>query len=427
MLWIFLLFLFAGIAVGLPIAFALALAALAMMVVADVSAALLVEQAIRGVNSFPLLAIPFFMLVGEVMSTGGIARRLVNFASDLVGFITGGLGQVNVAASMFFGGISGSAVADASAIGGMMIPSMKRQGYTAPHATSITVSSAVIGIIVPPSIPMILYGIVTETSISRLFVGGLIPGVLIAAALMVTTYITAKKHHAGQTQPFSLGRLWKSFRSASLALLLPVIIVGGILGGVFTATEAAVAALFYALFISIFVYREISVKDLWPMMVRTTRLTGMVLFLLAMAMAVAWLLTTSQVPQGLVTTVSGISTNPYIVLFMCSALLLLVGVVMDLTPAMVILAPMMAPVAVATGIDAVYFGVLMSFVLGIGLVTPPVGTVLYVGCGIGGVRMEQLVRSMIPFYIALLAVLALLIIFPQLILWLPYAAGAAGS
>ncbi|MDQ3510020.1 MAG: TRAP transporter large permease [Actinomycetota bacterium] len=427
MLWIFLLFLFAGIAVGLPIAFALALAALAMMVVADVSAALLVEQAIRGVNSFPLLAIPFFMLVGEVMSTGGIARRLVNFASDLVGFITGGLGQVNVAASMFFGGISGSAVADASAIGGMMIPSMKRQGYTAPHATSITVSSAVIGIIVPPSIPMILYGIVTETSISRLFVGGLIPGLLIAAALMATTYITAKKHHAGQTRPFSPGRLWKSFRSASLALLLPVIIVGGILGGVFTATEAAVAALFYALFISIFVYREISVKDLWPMMVRTTRLTGMVLFLLAMAMVVAWLLTTSQVPQGLVTTVSGISTNPYVVLLMCSALLLLVGVVMDLTPAMVILAPMMAPVAIATGIDAVYFGVLMSFVLGIGLITPPVGTVLYVGCGIGNVTMEQLVRSMIPFYAALLAVLALLIMFPQLILWLPYATGAAGS
>ncbi len=168
-------------------------------------------------------------------------------------------------------------------------------------------------------------------------------------------------------------------------------------------------------------------KDLWPMMVRTTRLTGMVLFLLAMAMVVAWLLTTSQVPQGLVTTVSGISTNPYVVLLMCSALLLLVGVVMDLTPAMVILAPMMAPVAIATGIDAVYFGVLMSFVLGIGLITPPVGTVLYVGCGIGNVTMEQLVRSMIPFYAALLAVLALLIMFPQLILWLPYATGAAGS
>jgi tripartite ATP-independent transporter DctM subunit len=398
-----------------------------MMIVADVSAALLVEQAIRGVNSFPLLAIPFFMLVGEVMSTGGIARRLVNFASELVGFITGGLGQVNVAASMFFGGISGSAVADASAIGGMMIPSMKQQKYTAPHATSITVSSAVIGIIVPPSIPMILYGIVTETSISRLFIGGLIPGILIAAALMLTTYITAKKHHAGQTQPFSPRRLWKSFRSASLALLLPVIIVGGILGGVFTATEAAVAALFYALFISIVVYREISVKDLWPMMIRTTRLTGMVLFLLAMAMVVAWLLTTSQVPQSLVATVSSISTNPYVVLVMCSVLLLLVGVVMDLTPAMVILAPMMAPVAIATGIDAVYFGVLMSFVLGIGLITPPVGTVLYVGCGIGNVTMEQLVRSLVPFYIALLAVLALLIMFPQLILWLPYATGAAGS
>lgn len=427
MLLVFLLFLFAGIAIGLPIAFSLALAALAMMFIADVSPAIMVEQAIRGVNSFPLLAIPFFMLVGEVMSTGGIARRLVNFASDLVGFITGGLGQVNVAASMFFGGISGSAVADASAIGGMMIPSMKEQNYTAGHATSITVSSAVIGILVPPSIPMILYGITTETSISRLFIGGLIPGVMVAMALMVTTYITARRQHIGQSQPFSLRRLGKSFKSASLALLLPVIIVGGILGGIFTATEAAVAALFYALFISLFIYREISFRDLWPMMVRTTRLTGMVLFLLAMAMVVAWLLTTSQVPQDLVATVSSISTNPYIILLMCCALLLVVGVVMDLTPAMVILAPMLAPVAIAAGIDAVYFGVLMSFVLGIGLITPPVGTVLYVGCGIGKVSMEDLIKSMVPFYLALLAVLAVLIMFPQLILWLPYATGAAGS
>lgn len=427
MLWIFLLFLFAGIAIGMPVAFSLALAALAMMFIADVGPALMVEQAIRGVNNFPLLAIPFFMLVGEVMSTGGIARRLVNFASDLVGFISGGLGQVNVAASMFFGGISGSAVADASAIGGMMIPAMKEQRYTAGHATSITVASAVIGIIVPPSIPMILYGIVTQTSISRLFIGGIIPGVLIAVALMITTFITARRYHVGETRPFSLRRLWKSFREASLALLLPVIIVGGILGGVFTATEAAVAALFYALFISLFVYREISLRDLWPMMVRTTRLTGMVLFLLAMAMVVAWLLTTAQVPQNLVATVSDFSTNPYVILLILSVLLLLVGVVMDLTPAMVILAPMMAPIAVATGIDPVYFGVLMSFVLGIGLVTPPVGTVLYVGCGIGRVSMEELVRNMIPYYIALLVVLALLILFPQLILWLPYATGAAGS
>jgi tripartite ATP-independent transporter DctM subunit len=427
MLWVFLAVLFAGIAIRLPISFALGLAAVVMMYLMDVGPSAMIQQAIRGVNSFPLLAIPFFMLVGEVMSSGGIARRLVNFASALVGFIAGGLGQVNVAASMFFGGISGSAVADTSAIGGMMIPSMREQGYTAAHATSITVSSAVIGIIIPPSIPMILYGIVTETSISRLFIGGLIPGIVVALALMVTTFITAKRHHAGQTQPFSLRKLWVSFREALLGLLLPVIIVGGILLGVFTATEAAIAALFYALFISLFVYREIGVKDLWGMMVRTTRLTGMVLFLLAMAMVVAWLLTTALVPQTLAATVSQISTNPYVILFVLGGLLLLVGVVMDLTPAMVILAPIMVPIVEAVGVDPVYFGVLMAFILGIGLVTPPVGTVLYVGSAIGGVSMEQLVRGMIPFYITLLIVLVLLILFPQLILWLPYATGAAGS
>lgn len=427
MLWIFLAILFAGIAIGVPVAFSLGLAAVVMMFITGVGPSVMVEQAIAGVNSFPLLAIPFFMLVGEVMSTGGIARRLVNLASALVGFIAGGLGQVAVAASMFFGGISGSAVADASAIGGMTIPSMKEQRYTGGHATAIVVSSAVIGIIIPPSIPMILYGIVTETSISRLFVGGIVPGILIGVALMVTTFFTAKRSQAGDVQPFSFGELVKSFREAFLGLLLPVIIVGGILGGVFTATEAAVAALFYSLVISLLVYREISLRDLWGMLVRTARLTGMVLFLLATASIVAWFLTTSAVPQSLVATFSGFSTNPLVILVIMSVLLLLVGVVMDLTPAMVILAPIMVPVVESSGIDPVYFGVLMSFVLGIGLVTPPVGTVLYVGCGVGKVSMEELVRSMIPFYVTLLVVLALLIMFPQLILWLPYASGAAGS
>lgn len=427
MLWIFLAVLFAGIAIRLPVAFALGLAAVVMGFIMGAGPSAMMQQAIRGVNSFPLLAVPFFMLVGEVMSTGGIARRLVNFASSLVGFIAGGLGQVNVAASMFFGGISGSAVADTSAIGGMMIPSMKEQGYTAAHATSITVASAVIGIIIPPSIPMILYGIVTETSISQLFIGGVIPGVLVGVALMTTTYFTAKRHHAGQTQPFSLRELWESFWQASLGLLLPVIIVGGIMLGIFTATEAAIAALFYALFISLVVYREINLRDLWGMLVRTTRLTGMVLFLLAMAMVVAWLLTTALVPQSLAATVSELSTNPYIILFILSVLLLLVGVVMDLTPAMVILAPIMLPIVEPIGIDPVYFGVLMAFILGIGLVTPPVGTVLYVGSAIGGVSMEQLVQRMVPFYITLVIVLALLIVFPQLILWLPSVTGAAGS
>lgn len=423
MLWVFLAVLFAGIIVGVPISFALGLSAIVMLLITDASTSLLVEQAVRGVNSFPLLAIPFFVLVGEIMSNGGIARRLVAFAQALVGFVAGGLGQVNVAASMFFGGISGSAVADASAIGGIMIPPMKREGYTAGHATAITVSAAVIGIIIPPSIPMILYGIVTETSISALFVGGIVPGLLIGVALMVTTFLTSRRSEGAKRQPFSLGALGSSFRSAWLGLLLPVIIVGGILGGVFTATEAAVVAVVYALAISMFVYREITPRDLWPILIRTGRLTGMVLFLLALATSVAFLLTTAQVPQDLVAATSGVSTNPYVVLAIMCVMLLLVGVVMDLTPAMVILAPIMAPIVISAGVDPVYFGVLMSFVLGIGLITPPVGTVLYVGCAVGKVSMEELLRNMPPFYLALLAVLVALIAFPQLILFLPSLTG----
>jgi tripartite ATP-independent transporter DctM subunit len=423
MLWIFLAALFAGIALGVPISFGLGLAALVLLIVMDANLAVLVEQAVRGVNSFPLLAIPFFILVGELMSTGGLARRLVAFAQALVGFISGGLGQVNVAASMFFGGISGSAVADASAIGGMMIPGMKKEGYTAGHATAITVSSAVIGIIIPPSIPLILYGIVTETSISDLFIAGLVPGVLIGLALMVTTYLTARRYPGASRRPFSPREVAVTFRGAFLGLALPVIIVGGILGGVFTATEAAVVAAFYSLVVSMFVYREITPKQLWPILIRTGRTTGMVLFLLAMAMSVAFLLTTAQVPRDLVATVEGLSTNTYVVLALLCVLLLVVGLVMDLTPAIVVLAPIMAPIALNVGVPAVYFGVIMSLVLGIGLITPPVGTVLYVGCGVGRVTMPELMKNMPPFYVALLVVLGLLLAFPQLVMWLPSVAG----
>lgn len=424
MLWIFLGVLFAGIIVGIPISFSLGLAALAMMLASGENPAILVEQAINGVNSFPLLAIPFFILVGEIMSRGGIATRLVALAQALVGFMAGGLGQVNVAASMFFGGISGSAVADASAIGGIMIPPMKKQGYRAGHATAITVSAAVIGIIIPPSIPMILYGIVTETSISALFIAGIVPGIVIGVALMLTTYLTSRRATGGASrQQFSGAALAKSFKAAWLGLLLPVLIIGGILGGIFTATEAAVAAVIYSLVISLFVYKEIRVRDLWPILIRTGRLTGMVLFLLALATPVAILLTKSLIPQALVAAASGFSTNPYVMLIIMCVMLVIVGVVMDLTPAMVILAPIMAPIVIAVGVDSVYFGVLMSFVLGVGLITPPVGTVLYVGCAVGKVSMQELLRNMPPFYLAMLAVLILLLAFPQLVLFLPSVAG----
>ncbi|MBH8580443.1 TRAP transporter large permease [Bisbaumannia pacifica] len=443
MLWIFLAILFASIALGLPIAFGLGVAAVVMAVLSDIPLSILIEQSIRGVNSFPLLAIPFFILVGEVMSAGGIARRLMDLAGALVGFIRGGLGQVAITGSMFFGGISGSAVADTAATGAMMIPSMTRQGYTAPQATAINTVSSVIGIIIPPSIPLILYGIVTETSISRLFIAGIVPGLLIGLALMVTTFIMASLEHAGQTRKFRLAPLWQAFKAAWLALVLPVIVVGGIIAGVFTATEAAVAALLYSLFISVVCYREIRLGDLWGMCIRTARLTGMVMLLLAFATVIAWFLTINMVPQTLVQQVQAITQEPFLLLLIVAALLLLIvaallllivaalllliGFVMDLTPAMVIMAPMLAPIVTSVGVDPAYFGVLMAFILGIGLLTPPVGTCLYVGCGVGKVSMESLVKAMLPYYAALLVMLLVLVAFPGLVTWLPDLTAVRGN
>ncbi|MGP9572720.1 TRAP transporter large permease, partial [Halomonas sp. AOP5-CZ2-32] len=350
-----------------------------------------------------------------------------DLAGALVGFVRGGLGQVAITGSMFFGGISGSAVADTAATGAMMIPSMTKQGYTAPQATAINTVSSVIGIIIPPSIPLILFGIVTETSISRLFIAGIVPGILIAAGLMTTTFIMATIGHAGQTRKFRLDVLWEAFKAAWLALVLPVIVIGGIIGGVFTATEAAVAALLYSLFISLIVYREFKITELWGMLIRTARLTGMVLLLLAFATVIAWFLTINMVPQTLVTQVQAITQDPFLLLLIVAGLLLLVGFVMDLTPAMVIMAPMLTPIVTSVGVDPVYFGVLMSFILGIGLLTPPVGTCLYVGCGVGKVSMEQLVKAMLPYYAALLVVLVILIAFPGIVTWLPDLTAVRGN
>ncbi|HSP57170.1 MAG TPA: TRAP transporter large permease [Halomonas sp.] len=427
MLWIFLGILFASITIGLPIAFGLGVAALVMAVLSDVPLSILIEQSVRGVNSFPLLAIPFFILVGEVMSTGGIARRLMDLAGALVGFMRGGLGQVAITGSMFFGGISGSAVADTAATGAMMIPPMKDQGYSAADATAINTVSSVIGIIIPPSIPLILYGIVTETSISQLFIAGIVPGLLIGFALMVTTFILSTLYKTGRTRPFRLDVLWQAFKDAWLALVLPVIVIGGIIGGVFTATEAAVAALLYSLFISLVVYREFRIVEIWGMLIRTARLTGMVLLLLAFATVIAWFLTINMVPQTLVLQVQSITQDPFWLLMIVAGLLLLVGFVMDLTPAMVIMAPMLMPIVTSVDVDPVYFGVLMAYVLGIGLLTPPVGTCLYVGCGVGKVSMQQLVRAMLPYYGALLVVLVILIAFPGLVTWLPELTAVRGS
>lgn len=425
MLWLFLGTLFFFVLAGIPVVFALGLSNIALMNAMDLQFMVLPSKMISGMNSFPLLAIPFFMFVGEIMNHGGIAKRLVNFADSIVGHITGGLGHVNILASMFFGGISGSAIADTAAIGGLLIPPMIEQDYPADYSAAITASSAVIGIIIPPSIPFILYGIITNTSIAQLFMAGIVPGIIVGLSLMATTYFTTKKNDYGhivdseQVAEFTFGRLWKTFKEAALALTIPFLVVGGILGGVFTATEAGAVAAFVALILALVVYKEVTIKDLPNILLATAKTTAIVLFLCGMAMVTAWLLTVARVPFTLAEMLTTLTDSTIGILLITNVLLFLVGFVMDLTPAMLILAPILLPVMQRVGIDPVYFGVIMSINLGIGLITPPVGTVLYVATGVADITLEDLVKSILPFLFTLLAVLALLIAFPQLVMFIP--------
>ncbi|OQY32117.1 MAG: L-dehydroascorbate transporter large permease subunit [Spirochaetaceae bacterium 4572_59] len=422
MLWIFLIVLFAAVTIGIPVVFSLGLANLVLLFLMDLPFTVLPSRMLSGMNSFPLLAIPFFMFVGEVMNHGGIAKRLVKLADAFVGHITGGLGHVNILASMFFGGISGSAIADTAAIGGLMVPPMVEQKYPPSYSAAVTASSAVIGIIIPPSIPFILFGIVTSTSIAKLFLGGIIPGIIVGLTLMVVTYLTSRKHGYGKRQEgqqFSMKEVWISLKEVWPALTLPLIIVGGILGGIFTATEAGAVAAVVALLLGLFYYKQIKIRDLPGILLSTAKTTAIVLFLCGMAMVSAWLLTRARVPVTLAALLTGLTESKILILLMCNGLLFLIGFVMDLTPAILILAPILTPVMTAVGIDPVYFGVIMCINLGIGLVTPPVGTVLYVASGVANVKMEELVRSLLPFLGALLLVLVLLIIFPNLVMLIP--------
>ncbi|AKL94162.1 TRAP transporter large permease protein [Clostridium aceticum] len=419
MLIIFLVALFGFLLIGVPVAFCLGLAALVMMGIQNFGYDILVQKMVGGIDSFPLLAVPFFMLAGEIMNSGGIAKRIINLSNSLVGHITGGLGLVNIVASMFFGGISGSSVADTAAIGGLLIPAMKEDGYDADFSAAVTASSATMGIVIPPSIPMILFGLIGGTSVVRMFLGGIIPGILIGFSLLTLTFIISKKRNYPKGDKFSIVRVFKALKESIWAVFLPVIIIGGIISGYFTPTEAAVVSVVYALIVSLFVYKEMSVRDLPRILIDTGKTTGIVMLVAGTAMVVAWLLTVVRIPQSIATTILSISDNPLIVLLIINFFLLLVGSVMDLTPALLILTPVLLPVATAVGIDPVFFGVMMVINLGIGLVTPPVGTILYISCGIAKISLEKITKAMLPFLATQVAILLLIILFPQLVLWIP--------
>jgi tripartite ATP-independent transporter DctM subunit len=421
MLALFLISLFGFVLLSVPIAFALVLTSLVLATFMNqVSAPLLIQNIVRGIDSFPLMAIPFFLLAGEIMNTGGISRRIVQVARALMGHIKGGLGYVNVLASMLFAGVSGSAVADTAAIGSMLIPIMVEEGCDMDQSAAITIASSVIGPIIPPSIPMIIFGVIGNVSIVRLFLGGIVPGVLIGLGLMLGWYFHARKRNYRADGTFSIVAVLRAMLDAIWALVLPGIILGGIIFGVFTPTEAAVIAVVYAFLVSFFIYKDLKLADMPRLFVATARNTAIVMLVCGAALAAGYYITTAQIPALLADTLLTLAgDNKFILMLVINILLLLVGCVLDLTPALLIMGPMLLPIITKFGIDPVYFGCVMVVNLCIGLITPPVGNVLYVGCSISKLTVMQLSKAVMPYILIMIAVLIFITYVPGTITFIP--------
>lgn len=414
---VFLSALFFLLMIGVPIAYGLLLVSAVMLLyIGNFSPQMLAQAVVFGANSFTLLAIPFFILAGEIMSAGSISKRIVTFVASLVGHVRGGLGYVVIIASTIFAGLSGSAVADAAALGAILIPMMIQMGYDRATSVALVCASAMIAPIIPPSVPLILFGVSGQTSIGRLFMAGIVPGLIIALALMILWYIMAKRNNYPVGERAKASEVLTAFKDSIFALFMPFIIVGGIRFGIFTPTEAGCIAVVYALFISIVIYREMDVKKIVNVLIQTSKTTGQVLLVAAAAMSTAWVVTTAGLPQQVVVSMHDFTSTPTLLLVIIAVFLILLGMVMDSTPAILIFAPIFMPLIKAAGIDPVYFGIVMVLDLMIGLLTPPVGTVLFVGCGVGNVRLGELVQKLWPFILVEYTVLFLFILVPDLIL-----------
>jgi len=411
--------------IGMPVAYALGLAALTGALWIDLPLDAVMIQIASGVNKFSLLAIPCFVLAGAIMAEGGMARRLVAFAGVLIGFVRGGLSLVNILASTFFGAISGSSVADTASIGSVLIPEMEKNGYPRDFSTAVTVSGSVQAILIPPSHNAVIYSMAAggTVSVAALFMAGVLPGLLLGLSLSIYCLYVARKRNYPKGRTIPLSEALRICGDALWGLMTMFIILGGIMSGVFTATESASIAVVWAFFVTMFVYRDYKWNDLPKLMHRTVKTVSIVMILIGFAASFGYIMTLMQIPLKITALLTSLSDNRYVILALINIMLLVLGTLMDMAPLILILTPVLLPVAKAIGIDPVHFGMIMMVNLGIGLITPPVGAVLFVGSAVAKLRIEQVVRAMGPFFVILLLVLMLVTYVPEISLWLPRLVG----
>ena len=415
---VFLLSLLGAMALGVPIAYALLLCGVALMIhLGNFDAQILAQNLLEGANSFPLLAVPFFMLAGEIMNVGGLSKRIVNLALTLVGHRRGGLGYVTIVAACLMAALSGSAVADTAALAALLLPMMVAAGHDRARAGGLIASAGIIAPVIPPSIGFVIFGVAANVSVTKLFLGGIVPGLLMGLSIAIAWYVVARKERITPPPKASPGEVWRTLRESTWALVLPFIVLVGLKMGVFTPTEAAVVAAVYALFVATVVYREMRLAQLYRVFLSAARTTSVVMFLVAAAMVSAWLITVANLPGELVSMLQPLIGYPTMLLFMMMVITIIVGTAMDMTPTILILTPVFIPLVKAAGIDPIVFGVLFIMNNAIGLVTPPVGTVLNVVAGVGRMRMDEVTRGVIPFMIAEFIVMFLMVFVPQLITW----------
>tara|TARA_R110002124_G_scaffold287021_2_gene469763 strand:- start:10307 stop:11581 length:1275 start_codon:yes stop_codon:yes gene_type:complete len=407
------------LAIGFPIAFALGISAFTYLLFSDIPLMVIPQKMYAGIDVFVLLSIPGFILAGNLMNASGITSRIINFCNALLGHIRGGLGLANVGASMLFGGISGTAIADTASIGSVMIPAMKKEGYDVPFACAVTASSSTIGPVIPPSLPMIIAATLTGLSVGKLFVAGIVPGLLLGVGFMLITYLISVKRKYPKRERKSLGFIFKSFFQAFWAIMMTVLILFGIIGGVFTPTEASIVAVIYAIAIGLWVYKELKIKMIPAILLQSAKTTAALMVLVGFANLFAWIMTVEELPQLIANSLLELTNNKIMLLLLINLLLLFVGAFMETIAALLILFPVLLGVAVNVGVDPVQFAIIMVFNLVIGLTTPPVGVCLFVASSIGGISLEKIAVAGLPYLIVSICVLLLITYIPEVSLWLP--------